>query len=95
MVERVKSFPFCSRFGGYTLHVKGGELIFVRNFLGIPPEQRLASDAPKLGKHVVGVEFIKDSIGKNNEALGKMTLYVDENTTSSADFRVQTGHYRL
>lgn len=84
-----------SRFGGYTLYVKNGKLHFVYNFLGIPPEQRLTCDAPKPGKHIVGVEFIKDSIGKNNEALGKMTLYVDENAASSGDFRVQTGHYAL
>ena len=84
-----------SRFGGYSLFVKGGKLVFIYNFLGIPPEQRLACDAPKLGKHIVGVEFIKDKIGKNHEALGRMTLYVDENVAGSADFRIQTGHYAL
>jgi arylsulfatase A-like enzyme len=84
-----------SRFGGYTMFVKGGKLVFIYFFLGIPPEQRLSCDAPKLGKHIVGVEFIKDKIGKNNESLGKMTLYVDENVAGSADFRVQTGHYAL
>lgn len=84
-----------SRFGGYTMFVKGGKLNFVYNFLGIPPEQRLTCDAPKLGKQIIGVEFIKDSIGKNNEALGKMTLYVGENVAASGNFRVQTGHYAL
>lgn len=84
-----------SRFGGYTMFVKSGKLVFVYNFLGIPPEQRLSCEAPKLGKHIVGVEFIKDKLGKNHEALGKMTLYVDENVTDSGDFRVQTGHYGL
>lgn len=84
-----------SRFGGYTMFVKGGKLVFIYNFLGIPPEQRLTCDAPKQGKHIVGVEFIKDKIGKNHEALGKMTLYVDENAVGSGDFLVQTGHYGL
>jgi arylsulfatase len=84
-----------SRFGGYAMFVKGGKLVFVYNFLGIPPEQRLTCDAPKLGKHIVGVEFIKDNIGKNHEALGKMTLYVGENIADSGNFRVQTGHYAL
>jgi arylsulfatase len=84
-----------SRFGGYTMFVKGGKLHFVYNFLGIPPEQRLTCDAPKLGKQVIGVEFIKDSIGENHEALGKMTLYVGENVAASGNFRVQTGHYAL
>jgi arylsulfatase len=84
-----------SRFGGYVFFVKGGKLVFVYNFLGIPPEQRLTCDAPKVGKHIVGVEFIRDSISKNLEALGKMTLYVDENVMGSGNFRTQTGHYAL
>jgi arylsulfatase len=84
-----------SRFGGYTMFVKGGKLFYVNNFLGVPPEQRLICEAPKLGKHIVGVEFIKDKITEKNEALGKMTLYVDENVMGSGDFRLQTGHYSL
>jgi arylsulfatase len=84
-----------SRFGGYAMFVKNGKLTYVYNFLGIPPEQRLTCDAPKLGKHIIGVEFIKDRIGENHEALGKMTLYVDEDVATSGDFRVQTGHYAL
>ncbi|MCB5204933.1 arylsulfatase [Neorhizobium sp. T786] len=84
-----------SRFGGYSMFVTGGKLNFVYNFLGIPPEQRLSCDIPKVGKHIVGVEFIKDSIGKNHEALGRMTLYVDEEVADAGSFRVQTGHYAL
>jgi arylsulfatase len=84
-----------SRFGGYTLFVKEGQLIFVYNFLGIPPEQRLACPAPKSGKHIVGVEFVRKSISKNLEALGKMTLHVDDKQSGAADFRTQTGHYAL
>jgi arylsulfatase len=67
-----------SRFGGYTMFVKERQLAFVYNFLGIPPEQRLACPAPRSGKHVVGVEFVKDSVGHNLEVLGKMTLFVDD-----------------
>ena len=84
-----------SRFGGYSLFVKGGKLIFVYNFLGIPPEQRLATDAPALGKHIVGVEFKKESISKNLETLGQMKLYVDDKVVAEAPFRTQTGHYAL
>ena len=76
-----------SRFGGYAMFVKGGKLVFVYNFLGIPPEQRLTCDAPTAGKHVVGVEFIKEAISKNLEALGKMTLYVDDNAGRQRRFR--------
>ena len=84
-----------SRFGGYTMFVKGGKLVFVYNFLGIPPEQRLVCPAPAPGKHIIGVEFVKESIGKNAEALGNMTLHVDENVADSGAFRTQTGHYAL
>lgn len=84
-----------SRFGGYTLFVKGGKLVFAYNFLGVPPEQHLSADAPKSGKHIVGVEFVKDSISKNLEALGRMKLYVDENIVAEADFRTQSQRYAL
>jgi arylsulfatase len=84
-----------SRFGGYTMFVKSGQLCFIYNFLGIPPEQRLTCPAPKSGKHVVGVEFVKQSIGSNHEALGKMTLHLDDKAVASRDFRTQTGHYAL
>lgn len=84
-----------SRFGGYSLFVKGDRLFFVYNFLGIPPEQRLVCDAPKLGKHVVGVEFVKERISDLGEALGQMTLYVGEEVMAQAPFRTQTGRYIL
>jgi hypothetical protein len=84
-----------SRFGGYAMFVKDGQLSFVYNFLGIPPEQKLSCAAPKSGKHIVGVEFKKTSMGKNNETLGKMTLYLDKKASGSGAFRTQSGHYAL
>jgi arylsulfatase len=84
-----------SRFGGYTLFVKDGQLRFVYNFLGIAPEQALTAAAPKAGTHVVGVAFDKKSITEKNEALGRMTLYIDDKPIASGDFRTQTGHYSL
>ncbi|HEV8507185.1 MAG TPA: arylsulfatase [Chitinophagaceae bacterium] len=84
-----------SRFGGYTMFIKDGKLTFIYNFLGIPPEQRLSCNSPKLGKHVVGVEFVKEKLGEYHEAIGKMTLYVDEEVIESAEFKTQTGHYAI
>jgi arylsulfatase A-like enzyme len=84
-----------SRFGGYTLFVKNGKLNFVYNFLGIPPEQLLSVDAPKLGKYRVGVDFTKEKTAENLETLGEMKLYVDDNVVASAPFRTQSGHYAL
>lgn len=84
-----------SRFGGYSLFVKEGKLVFVYNFLGIPPEQRLSGDAPALGKHVVGVEFVKAKQGENGESLGAMKLYVDDKVVDQGVFRTMTGRYSL
>ncbi|NEU09637.1 arylsulfatase [Flavihumibacter sp. R14] len=84
-----------SRFGGYSLFVKDGKIHFVYNFLGVPPEQTLSCDAPKPGKHIIGVEFNKQSISKNLEVLGRMKLHLDHDTKAEADFRTQSGHYAL
>ncbi len=84
-----------SRFGGYTLFVKDGQLTFVYNFLGIPPEQKLSCPAPTSGRHVVGVEFRKESVGETHEVLGMMTLHVDQQAAASGIFRTQSGHYAL
>jgi len=84
-----------SRFGGYTLFVKDGQLHFVYNFLGIAPEQKLSAPAPMSGRHIVGVEFKKESISAKQEALGTMTLHIDGQTPASAAFRTQCGHYAL
>lgn len=84
-----------SRFGGYSLFVKDGKIVFVFNFLGIPPEQRLTFAAPTSGTHIVGVEFVKDSISKNLETLGQMKLYLDDKVVAEGSFRTQSGHYAL
>jgi arylsulfatase len=84
-----------SRFGGYTMFVKDGQLVFVYNFLGIPPEQKLAGPAPASGRHIVGVEFKKTSVSQTLETIGTMTLYVDDNAVDSGTFRTQSGHYAL
>jgi len=84
-----------SRFGGYSLFVKGGKLNFVYNFLGIPPEQVVNCDAPKSGKHIVGVEFIKEKQGKYNESLGKLKLYVDDKSMAEASMSTMSGRYSL
>src|SRR5262249_35716298 len=62
---------------------------------GIPPEQRLTGPSPASGMHIVGVEFRKKSVGKNNESLGTMTLFIDDNIAATGDFRTQSGHYAL
>lgn len=85
-------FGFCP---GNSLFVKERKLTFAYNFLGMPPEQKLTCDAPTSGKHIVGVEFAKERISYRLEALGKMTLYVDDKAVAAGDFRTQSGHYAL
>ena len=84
-----------SRFGGYSLFANDGKLIFVYNFLGISPEQRLSTSVPAAGKHNVTVEFVKEKVGENNEAVGTMKLSLDGKATETKPFRTQTGHYAL
>ncbi|WP_312166846.1 arylsulfatase [Phenylobacterium sp.] len=84
-----------SRFGGYTLFVKGGKLVWVYNFLGVPPEQRLAADAPKSGKQIVGVEFEKSGHGEFNEGLGAARLYIGDTVVAEAQQQTMTGRYSL
>jgi hypothetical protein len=84
-----------SRFGGYTMFVKGGKLVFAYNFLGVPPEQRLSCDAPKLGKHIVGVEFEKKNMDEHHAVLGRMKLHIDDKVVAEGDFRTQSGRYAL
>ncbi len=84
-----------SRFGGYTMFLTETEVVFVYNFLGIPPEQRVAASKPEPGRHVIGVEFAKEGMGDNHEALGTLTLHVDDQAITSLPIRTQAGHYSL
>jgi arylsulfatase A-like enzyme len=84
-----------SRFGGYTMFVKDGELVYINNFLGIPPEQRISAPAPTAGRHIVGVDFKKETMGEYHEAHGTLTLYVDDDAVAAAPLRTQLGRYAL
>ncbi|WP_213817087.1 arylsulfatase [Glaciihabitans sp. dw_435] len=84
-----------SRFGGYSIFVKNGELVYVNNFLGVPPEQRVSAPAPKSGRHIVGIEFTKTGSGEHLESLGTLKLHVDDETVAEASIRTQLGRYAL
>jgi arylsulfatase len=84
-----------SRFGGFTLFVKDGTLTFAYNFLGIPPEQRLSTPAPRSGRHVVGVEFTKERIGDNYVPIGTAELYVDDEVMAEQEIRTIAAFYAL
>jgi arylsulfatase len=84
-----------SRFGGYTMFLTDTEVVFVYNFLGIAPEQRLAAPVPAAGRHIIGIEFVNESIGEHHECLGTMTLHIDGQAVDKQSVRTQSGHYGL
>jgi arylsulfatase len=84
-----------SRFGGYSLFVKGGTLTYVYNFLGVPPEQTLVAPAPKGGTHIVGVEFTKERMGEHHEILGTARLHIDGETVAQQEIRTIPAFYSL
>jgi arylsulfatase A-like enzyme len=84
-----------ARFGGHALFVKDGNLYYVFNFLGVPPEQRLVGPAPTAGNHIVGVEFTKDRIGEYGEAHGPCKLFIDEQSVDEQEIRTIAAFYAL
>jgi arylsulfatase len=75
-----------SRVGGHALFVRGHSLY---NFLGLPPEYRLMVAALTSGRHIVGVEFIRERMGERHETLGTATLHIDDGVVAAANIRTQ------
>jgi hypothetical protein len=84
-----------SRFGGYSLFVKDGKLTYVYNFLGIPPEQKIVTDAPTSGTHIVGVEFTKEGMGEHHEPHGSLKLHIDDAVVAEDEIRGIASRYAL
>jgi arylsulfatase A-like enzyme len=89
-------FAHGSRFGGHSLFIKDKKLYYVYNFLGISPEQKFSSNIEIIpGKHVLGMEFIREKSGKNGESIGVTKLYIDGKEVASGSMRTQTGKFTL
>jgi arylsulfatase len=84
-----------SRFGGHSLFVKSGKLMYVYNFLGVPPEQRIVADAPTSGTHIVDVEFTKERVGDYHEPHGPLKLYVDGDVVAQEEIRTIASRFSL
>jgi len=80
-------FAHGSRFAGHALLITGGQLYYVYNFWGIPPEQRLTAPAPTAGRHNISVEFTKQRVGEHREAYGPAVLAVDGQPADQAEIR--------
>jgi len=88
-------FAHGSRFGGHALFIADKKLQYVYNFLGIPPEQKFVSPELKPGKYTLGMEFVRESMGKNRESLGKTKLYVNDKVVAEGPMRAQVGKFTL
>jgi arylsulfatase len=67
----------------------------VYNFLGIKPEQVFVSDALSPGKYTLGMEFTRESKGKNGEHLGTTKLYVNDKVVASGKMKTQPAKFTL
>ncbi len=88
-------FAHGSRFGGYSLFIQDGQVVYAYNFLGIPPEDRIAGPAPTSGKHIIGVEFTKERMGEYRESVGPARLYIDDDMVAEQEIRTVLGHFSL
>ena len=88
-------FAHGSRFGGHALFVKDRKLYYVNSFIGVPPEQQFVGAGVTVGKRVLGMEFVKESIGDHHEAHGTTKLYIDDQLVAEGPMRTQPGHYAL
>jgi arylsulfatase A-like enzyme len=88
-------FAHGSRFGGHSLFIKDKKLHYVYNFLGIKPEQKFVSPELKPGKHVLGMEFIREKAGEYHESIGTTRLYVNDKAVAEGPMKTQTGKFTL
>lgn len=88
-------FAHGSRFGGHALYIKDGEVVYVYNFLGIPPVYRVVAPAPNSGPHIIGVEFTKEGMGEYRESLGPLKLHIDDEVVGEIQIRTVLGHFSL
>ena len=88
-------FAHGSRFGGHSLFIKDRKLFYVNSFIGVPPEQQFVGDGVTVGKRVLGMEFVKESVGERHETHGTTKLYIDDHEVAGGPMRTQPGHFAL
>lgn len=88
-------FAHGSRFGGHALFIKDGQVVYVYNFLGIPPVYRVAAAAPSSGRHIIGVDFTKEKMGEYREGIGPLKLFIDDQPVAETEIRTVLGHFSL
>ncbi len=88
-------FAAGSRFGGHALFVKDGKLVYAYNFLGIPPETRIAAPRRRRGSAHRRRRVHQGAMGDHHESYGPLKLYVDDEVVAEQEIRTMTGHFSL
>ena len=82
-------------FGGHALYLSDGTLKYVSNYLGEAEQAVVADAAVPTGKHVLGVEFSKES-QTPQATVGSLTLFVnDKQVGTLANVKIQNGKFAL
>lgn len=83
--------------GGHVLFVQDGRLQYVYNFLGEEEQLVAAPDPIPLGRHVLGVSYIRTGTVENSHTpLGDVSLHVDDTVVATrSGVRTQPGTFGI
>ncbi|AKF08656.1 Arylsulfatase [Sandaracinus amylolyticus] len=84
-----------SRFGGYTLFVQNGKLVYLYNFLGIEQFRFESSDPLPTGRVTVAVHFEKKGENPKFVANGALELRINKKVVAKGTMRTQPGALSL
>jgi len=83
--------------GGHVLFIQDGRLHYIYNFMGEDEQKLSSSGAVPLGKHVLGVRYVRGgTVEGSHTPLGEATLFIDDADAGSlADMKVHPGTFGL
>jgi arylsulfatase len=82
--------------GGHSLYIKDGRLPYMYNWLGERQYDIISASEIRTGKHVFSAEFQKSGDDADtHSALGKLTLYIDEEKVGEGEIMTQPGFFGL
>ncbi|HEY7054570.1 MAG TPA: arylsulfatase [Mycobacterium sp.] len=83
--------------GGHVLFIQDGRLHYIYNFMGENEQKMSSSGAVPLGKHVLGVRYVRGgTVEGSHTPLGDATLFIDEEAVGSlADMQIHPGTFGL
>ena len=84
-----------SRFGGHSLFIKDRKLYYVYNFLGVGDEQTWVTDIPAPGRHILGVDFTRETVDDEYQPRGTTRLYVNDQQVAEGPMRAMAIQFSL